>query len=586
MPQNSKQKLELTWIGKGEEPKLEPRILIENPEYSYGDPNTENILIHGDNLLALKALEQDYAGKVKCIYIDPPYNTKSAFESYDDNLEHSIWLSLMKQRLVILWKLLTSNDGVILISINDDECHYLKVLCDELFGRRNFITSLIWNYEGNTDNQAKIINYHEYILVYSKSGKISDPAVIDPNISDNSKLFNSEIRNTIVKNGPKNPPKTVKIPVGFPANFKSGIIRKESVNFPKYNYDIYIENYKIQNEIEATTGWSSKSILEKFISNSFSSVLDSKMQETTFELTNTGAIEAVKKRENKKGHFISVLRGFGTTNQMRLYLEKLGVKFTYPKPIDLIKYLIEAFSDEGDIVLDSFLGSGTTAEAVLRLNYAKKKYDRKFITIELEEKNTFNVIIPRLKIAISGDNNEFVSYGGGFKFYELAPPLLTFDKFGNMIISPEYNAQMLAAAMSKHEGFHYQPDENKYWKQGRSSEQDYIFTTTQYITRPILDAIAEDLLSEESLLICCSQYESGLENAYPNINIRKIPAILLNRCEFKQDSDYSFNIVNSPLDELRPELGERIKQEPVVKAKDKLKHTTEMPDLFSQSLNE
>ena len=125
MKQN--QKLELTWIGKGEEPKLEPRILIEQPEYSYGDPNSGNMLIHGDNLLALKALEQEYAGKIKCIYIDPPYNTGNAFEHYDDGLEHSIWLNLMKPRLVLLRKLL-SEDGSIWISIDDDESHYLKVL--------------------------------------------------------------------------------------------------------------------------------------------------------------------------------------------------------------------------------------------------------------------------------------------------------------------------------------------------------------------------------------------------------------------------------------------------------------------------
>ena len=135
MAQNKNlQKLEITWIGKGEEPKLEPRILIENPEYSYGDPNTENRLIHGDNLLALKALEQDYAGKVKCIYIDPPYNTGAAFEQYDDNVEHSIWLNLMYKRLLILKNLL-SNDGFIFINIDDNELAYLRVICDEIFGR-------------------------------------------------------------------------------------------------------------------------------------------------------------------------------------------------------------------------------------------------------------------------------------------------------------------------------------------------------------------------------------------------------------------------------------------------------------------
>lgn len=207
---NHKTKLELRWVGKDEQLKLEPRILLEDSDKSYYAPNKfnrndvfDNMVISGDNLLALKALEQEYSNKIKCIYIDPPYNTGSAFESYDDGREHSLWLSLMKERLILLWKLLSPDNGVLLISINDDECHYLKVLCDELFGRKSFITTLIWNYEGNTDNQAKIINYHEYILVYSTTGKIDYPEVVDPNISQNSKIFKNEIRNTIIKNGPK-----------------------------------------------------------------------------------------------------------------------------------------------------------------------------------------------------------------------------------------------------------------------------------------------------------------------------------------------------------------------------------------------
>lgn len=137
------QRLELTWIGKGEDPEVEPRILIHDPSKDFGDPDTGNMLIHGDNLLALKALEQEYSGKVKCIYIDPPYNTGSAFEQYDDNLEHSTWLQLMHARLIILKNLL-SEDGSIWISIDDDEGHYLKVLCDEIFGRENFVSTVVW----------------------------------------------------------------------------------------------------------------------------------------------------------------------------------------------------------------------------------------------------------------------------------------------------------------------------------------------------------------------------------------------------------------------------------------------------------
>ena len=179
---NKLQKLELTWIGKGDEPKLEPRILIENPDYSYwegkdrgvpspfgGGQEGVNMLIHGDNLLALRALEQDYTGKVKCICIDPPYNTGSAFEHYDDGIEHSIWLSLMKNRLSIFKKLLDPK-GSIWIIIDDNEGHYLKVLCDEVFGRKNFVASIVWENFYGRSNAAGISPCHNYILVYSPMG--------------------------------------------------------------------------------------------------------------------------------------------------------------------------------------------------------------------------------------------------------------------------------------------------------------------------------------------------------------------------------------------------------------------------------
>ena len=236
---NQRQKLELTWIGKENRPKLEPRILLEDPEKSYHAPHRvtdhdvfDNQLIFGDNLLALKALEQEFTGKIKCVYIDPPYNTGSAFEHFDDGLEHSLWLSMMRDRVEILWRLLSPDNGTLLVSINDDEGHYLKVLCDEVCGRACFVASLVWNYEGNTDNQARIINYHEYILVYSKTGEVDEPGVIDPSIGQHSKLYREEIRNTIVKNGPKNPPRKVVLPIGFPAAFSEGVVAAASVRFP------------------------------------------------------------------------------------------------------------------------------------------------------------------------------------------------------------------------------------------------------------------------------------------------------------------------------------------------------------------
>jgi hypothetical protein len=167
-------KLELTWIGKENRPKLEPRILIEDPERSYHAPHRvskhdlfDNILIHGDNLLALKALEQEFAGKVKCIYIDPPYNTGSAFEHDDDGIEHSIWLSLMRSRIEILWRLLR-NDGALWISIDDREMPYLRILLDEICGRSSFIASNIWQKRYSRENREAIGDVHEYVLLYAK----------------------------------------------------------------------------------------------------------------------------------------------------------------------------------------------------------------------------------------------------------------------------------------------------------------------------------------------------------------------------------------------------------------------------------
>src|SRR5512138_3653548 len=155
-----KQKLELTWIGKEKRPKLEPRILLEDPEKSYhakhrvsDDDLFDNRLIFGDNLLALKALEQEFAGQVKCVFIDPPYNTGSAFAQYDDGLEHSIWLGLMRDRLEIIRRLL-ADDGSLWITIDDNESHYLKVVCDEIFGRINFVSNVVWQKKSSPQANA------------------------------------------------------------------------------------------------------------------------------------------------------------------------------------------------------------------------------------------------------------------------------------------------------------------------------------------------------------------------------------------------------------------------------------------------
>ena len=519
-----KTKLELTWIGKEIRPRLEPRILLEDSEKSYHAPEKvtdrdiyDNRLIFGDNLLALKALEQEFTGKVKCIYIDPPYNTGAAFEHYDDGVEHSVWLRLMRDRLDHLWALLRPDNGVLLISVNDDEAHYLKVLCDELFGREKFVAALIWNYEGNTDNQAKIIRYHEYILVYSTTGEIDDPEVIAPDVSAKSKIHNTEIRNTIVKNGRKNPVKAVVLPRGFPAGFSSGVIRRASVRFPRYSEDLVIRDSRLQNELIAESGWSSREILESFIASSFSAVRDSKGQETIFELTESGAIEAIKVRVQTKGHFVSVLRGLGTTNQMRIMLEKMGIAFTYPKPVNLIAYLIKAFSREEDYILDSFAGSGTTGHSVMHLNRTEGSR-RKFILIEQNPETMADVTIPRLRAVISGhETAEIPAHGGGFRYYRLAPSLIEKDRFGQPVISRQYNAAMLAEAMCKLMGYQYAPNDQVFWQHGRATENDYLYVTTQTLSHEQLAQLSEEVGEGRSLLVCCCAFR-GKPSMFPNLN--------------------------------------------------------------------
>lgn len=174
-----KQKLELTWIGKEKRARLEPRVLIEDPEKSYHAKQRvtdkdlfDNRLIFGDNLLALKALEQEFANRIKCVYIDPPYNTGSAFEHYDDGVEHSIWLGLMRDRLELLRRVLSEN-GSIWISLDDNEVHYFKVLMDEVFGRQNFVASIIWQKIYTVKNSARhFSDMHDYVIVYAKDAAV------------------------------------------------------------------------------------------------------------------------------------------------------------------------------------------------------------------------------------------------------------------------------------------------------------------------------------------------------------------------------------------------------------------------------
>ncbi len=515
------QKLELTWIGKGNEPKLEPRILIEDPAKSFGDSKSENMLIHGDNLLALKALEQNFTGQIKCIYIDPPYNTGNAFEHYDDGIEHSQWLNLMKPRLDILRSLL-KDDGSIWISIDDDESHYLKVMCDEVFGRQNFISNVIWEKKYSPSNDAKwLSDSHDHILVYAKRKDIWRPNLLPRGDKQNSYykyddqdgrgLWRSD--NVLVK-----------------SFSKSGVFAIVNPNtgkeyFPpkgscfRFNAET-AKRYLDENRFYFGKDGTGAPQLKRYLSE----VKDGVTVKTIWVRDEVGDNQEAKKE----------VKAFGETT------------FATPKPERLIERILFLASKENDIVLDSFLGSGTTSAVAHKLK-------RKWIGIELGEHATTHCL-PRLLQVVKGEDSggitEAVDWkgGGGFKFYTLAPSLIQKDKYGGEIINPTYNPNMLAAAMAKQEGFRYSPDESSYWKQGLSSEKDFIFTTTQFITVEILDKLHDEMRPGESLLICCKSFSKQCANRHSNITIKKIPQMLLGRCEYGKD-DYSFNIVNMPHDE-------------------------------------
>ena len=452
----------LEWIGKEKvvNHHLEVPYRVLERKYSFdengqteADNGSENMIIHGDNLEALKALLPRYEGRVKCVYIDPPYNTAKSSEKnkawvYSDNVDdprikrwlnetvgdevedltrHDKWLCMMYPRLKLLYKLL-AQDGIIFISIDDNECHNLRFICDEIFGRKSFIAQLIWRSDGNFDNQAKIKNCHEYIICYIKNPDLVGlPSGIDPNVTEESKIFRSEVRNTLVKNGPKNPMSKVLLPKGFPCAVDELVIEKRNNAFPYYHQKAIISNGVLQNNVEIESGWSSKNILINFINSGFEPVLDTKGQSTVFEITKTGAIEMVKKRATIS-HVLSVISNLGSTQNMSSELAAMGIKFDFPKPTALIQYFLGFYCEEDSIILDSFAGSGTTAHAVLNMNKADGG-NRQFIIVEMMD-YAEDITAKRAKCVINGygeGKNAVAGTGGNFSFYELGEPLMIGD---------------------------------------------------------------------------------------------------------------------------------------------------------------
>jgi adenine-specific DNA-methyltransferase len=528
------QKLELTWIGKDQRPRLEPRILLEDPARSYHaaarvtDKDIfDNRLIKGDNLLALKSLEAEFAGKVKCVFIDPPYNTGSAFTHYDDGLEHSIWLGLMRDRLEIIRRLL-ADDGSLWITIDDNEAHYLKVMCDEIFGRSNFVASVIWQKIFTVKNSARhFSDMHDYVLVYRRGRGFSRNLL--PLTEDQSGRYKNP------DDDPRGPWKAMDYTCRYSADERPNLYY--AIRQPNTGEEIWPKRTRVwamskdvhlKNEREGRIWWGSKGTnsvpaVKNFISG-----------------INQGMMPMSLWKHTLAGHNQDAMK-----EMMGLFGDDV---FSTPKPEQLIQVALHIATNPGDLVLDSFAGSGTTGAVA-------HKMGRRWIMVELGE-HCHTHIVPRLQKVIDGQDPGGVTQatgwqgGGGFRYYELAPTLLSTDRWGNLVINPEYDATMLAAAMCKLEGFSYAPSEVLWWQQGHSSERDFIYVTTQTLSAEQLEALSNEVGEERSLLVCCAAYR-GVTTAqaaerWPNLTIKKIPKMVKDRCEWGHD-DYSLNVANLPM---------------------------------------
>ena len=560
-------KLELTWFGKEKEIKPEPRLLLRDGELSYGEKQNpaqesegtednvrENMLIHGDNLLALKALERDFSSQVKCIYIDPPYNTGAAFEHYDDNLEHSIWLGLMRPRLELLRELLRP-DGVIFIQIDDNECAYLKVLCDEIFGRKNYVSSVCVKMSTvsgvkTTHREKTILKEKETLLVYCRDREYFR---LKPQYVPLTK-WDEEYQYYLERNGSQDPEQWEirRLRDVLEENHLEKDLRSAAfLKFLDENKENIWRRAFIRNEFKELSQENPDRI---FVSRGEDKTHYYYRGREMFFLkdkyhdcfTEEGTVHALS----------NLLADIWTdVNTGKLFNEGKVQFRNSKKPEFLIGRILQMATEEGDLVLDSFLGSGTTAAVA-------HKMQRRWIGIEMGE-HAYTHCKPRLDQIIDGVDpgglTEAVGWkgGGGYGFYELAPSLINLDLFGEPVINKAYNSQMLAAAVALHEGFRYHPSSEVFWKQAEGNENSYLLVTTSHVTAAYTDAIASSMKEEEYLLIACQSYEEGLDRAYKNIAIKKIPQLLLSRCEFGKEN-YNLNIFSPPeYSEYEEEICER-----------------------------
>jgi adenine-specific DNA-methyltransferase len=395
----------LDWVNKNQAQQAArevPYHLLKQ-EAVYGDP-AENLLIQGDNLLALKALIPFYAGRVKCIFIDPPYNTQSAFAHYDDKLEHSQWLSMMYPRLVLLRDLL-AEDGSIWVTIDDNEAHYLKVLMDEVFGRKNFIVDAVWRTTDNSNNNVtKFSLDHNNLLVYAKKSDWCPNFLDDPKKRKHFKNPDNDPRGSWFDGNPVNNP-GLRPNLQFNITSPTGHVIKHPPNGWRWSLETIHEKLSIGELRFSEDG-------KRIIRRTYLADMEKGLPPSTLwtDLDETGHNRQAKYELKNLFPDVPVTSLFGT-----------------PKPERLIEKVLRRATNHGDLVLDSFAGSATTAAVAHKMN-------RRYIGIEMGD-HAVTHCIPRLHKVIEGEQggiSEAVSWqgGGGFRFCTLGEA--AFDEHGRI----------------------------------------------------------------------------------------------------------------------------------------------------------
>jgi adenine-specific DNA-methyltransferase len=564
---SKRQRLELTWIGKEERPRLEPRILIEDSAGSYhakarvtNNDRFDNLLIFGDNLLALKALEQEFSGRVKCVYIDPPFNTQQAFEHYDDGIEHSIWLSLLRDRLEIIHRLLT-NDGSLFVHIDDNEIAYLVALLDEIFGRDNRVSIITFKQGAATGHKSinpGVVTTSNFIVLYAKNKSGWKPNRVFTAREDRDKRYGSFIENfsdeyegwrivTLTKGFSSHlhlPEKGLKKILGdeYEGKLSQFVLEHahQVVRLARPDYSAVSGAARTMIDVSRTEP---KRVM-KLVRDEVSDMYFLGGERILFYSDKLKLIDG----NYVAGEPLTTIWDDILSNNLH---NEGGVDFPKgKKPEALIKRCLELSTSTNDLILDSFAGSGTTGAVA-------HKMGRRWIMVELGEQCDSH-IVPRLRRVIDGEDTSGITEatgwkgGGGFRYCRLAPSLLTRDKWGNWVISKEYNPAMLAAALCKLEGFSYLPSDTVYWQHGRSTERDFLYVTTAHLNAEQLQQLSDEVGSARTLLVLCTAFR-GKADRHPNLTVKKIPKQVLSRCEWGHD-DYSLQVENLP--KLSPQRGQ------------------------------